>query len=63
MLLTLKEYPMSLHNGPMHRVVLQGTTDDCSFRADVYVAHVVGFVKEIWRGRGRGRSFARKYDE
>ena len=47
----------------MHTVALQGTTDDCSFRADVYVAHVMDFVKEIWKARGRGTSFARKYDE
>lgn len=51
-----KTRPAAPHNGPMHAVALQGTTEDCVLRADVHVAHV-GFLKEIfggWWERGSG---------
>lgn len=49
-----KTRPAAPHNGPMHAVVLQGTTDDCGLRADVHDAHA-GFLKEIFGGCwGRG---------
>lgn len=49
-----KTKPAAPHNGPMHAVALQGTTDDCGLRADAHVTHA-GFLKEICVCVGQGR--------